>query len=209
MNNYSTLILSIGLTMGCVDFPIDMDTETGDSASSETDTGNLETTTTVGDGDGDPGDGDGDDSSGDGDGDGDPGEFWAEVECINSICLGRRVGAQSWARVVHSSDLDIEIQTPLGGACFPDGFPAERCIQAGPEIRCFAGDGEWFAPFTCGTTPGVMDWPAWMCGQITPIVVPPWDAAGCHDEFASSCIATVGDAAFEIWPDCYVQMLIE
>ena len=133
---------------------------------------------------------------------------WADVECIDMVCVARPTCAGSWTRVVHSSDLDTELQAEPIGPCFPDGFSQTRCIQAGTEIKCFVGDGVWFAPFTCAGSVGSLGWPAWMCGASTPVTSQPWDAAGCHDELDTSCVAMIGAAAFEIWPDCYIQTLL-
>lgn len=161
-------------------------------------------------GDGDPGDGDPGDTGDTGDGDGDcvSDLDWADVECIDMVCVARPTCAGSWTRVVHSSDLDTELQAEPIGPCFPDGFSQTRCIQAGTEIKCFVGDGVWFAPFTCAGSVGSLGWPAWMCGASTPVTSQPWDAAGCHDELDTSCVAMIGAAAFEIWPDCYIQTLL-
>ncbi len=218
MKHTTTTTALVTLIAACVPSLPPGFTESGD-ASTSTDTGVDADSTGAdssdlpddGDGDGDD-DGDGEPGDGDGDGDGDPECIepysWAQIECIASLCIGRLTCASNWVRVVHDSDLDIELQTGLVGPCFPTGFSAMRCIQAGLAVRCFAGDGEWFTPFTCGTDPGVLGWPAWMCGEAMPITVAPWESAGCRDEVATSCVAKIGDAGFEIWPDCYIQSLL-
>jgi hypothetical protein len=204
----STNLIFAALAFTACEFPIVPPDDFGDSSSSDTGIGetsfgsetgsaDADASTTTGDGDGDAGDGDGE-----------PSGFWADVACLDTICVGRRSGAKTWVQVVHSSDLDVEPQSPIGGPCTPDQFPETRCIQAGPAPRCFGGDGEWFAPFTCSAEVGPLGWPMWMCGESLPIFVPPWDTAGCHDELATSCIAMAGSAGFEIWPDCYIQTLL-
>lgn len=127
---------------------------------------------------------------------------WDEVRCADGLCFGRL--DDGWVRAVDVDQLELEVQSTEPPSCEPTtGFDEIRCVVAGDGQRCFTGDGQWFAPFDCDVEVGELGWSANVCGGMASVDGGPWDEVGCTAG-ESVCKASIGDATFDIWPDCYM-----
>lgn len=163
-------------------------TSTGDSTDSTGDTGIDATTDTTSDSTDS-----GDECVG----------LWAEIRCSRSgQCFGLYAGSAVWLELIAEGGIEaVDVEAP----CSPTAFSEVLCSDS----ACYAGEDGWFAEFHCETPIGALGWPAWMCdGNAGPIIAGPWDAVGCADELATSCLADSNSAAFEVWPECMGTTLI-
>lgn len=132
-------------------------------------------------------------------------EAWAEIRCSEAgTCFASITGADTAVQVFHESSIEVVAGDPPCEPEFPFAFDIVCDIE-----RCYAGADGWYSPYSCGKSVGVFDWPAWMCEGAAPSITgAPWTEAGCPNELATSCLGLSGEAGFEIWPDCLIDMLV-